>query len=107
MTQEEFSSRLNLSRNFIAQIETGVKVPSERTIKDICKEFNVNEEWLRTGNGEMLLPKTREDDIADLTLKLLKDEKDSFRNRLISVLARLSEDEWAMLEKRFREVIED
>lgn len=53
MTQDEFSSKIGLSRNFIAQIETGTKTPSDRTINDICREFNINEEWLRTGNGEM------------------------------------------------------
>ena len=67
MTQEEFSSRINLSRNFIAQIEIGAKVPSDRTIKDICKEFNVNENWLRYGEGEMFLPLAREKEIAIFT----------------------------------------
>lgn len=56
MTQEEFSSRIGLSRNFIAQIETGAKNPSDRTISDICREFNISEEWLRTGSGEMRIP---------------------------------------------------
>lgn len=53
LTQEEFSSRIGLSRNFIAQIEIGTKQPSDRTISDICREFNINEEWLRTGEGDM------------------------------------------------------
>jgi HTH-type transcriptional regulator / antitoxin PezA len=52
MTQEEFSKQIGLSRNFIAQVEIGTKVPSDRTITDICREYNVNEDWLRTGNGE-------------------------------------------------------
>ena len=104
-TQEVFSSRIGLSRNFIAQIETGVKIPSDRTVKDICKEYGVNEEWLRTGEGEMFLPKTREDEIAELTMKALKDEPDSFRNNVISMLSRLTEDEWKVLEKVCREVV--
>lgn len=56
LTQEEFSSRIGLSRNFIAQIETGAKNPSDRTISDICREFNISEEWLRTGSGNMRIP---------------------------------------------------
>lgn len=56
LTQEEFSSRIGLSRNFIAQIETGAKNPSDRTISVICREFNISEEWLRTGSGEMKIP---------------------------------------------------
>lgn len=53
MTQEEFSSKIGLSRNFIAQIESGAKKPSDRTISSICREFNVNETWLRSGIGDM------------------------------------------------------
>ena len=49
LTQEEFSAKIGLSRNFIAQIETGTKEPSERTIKDICREFNVSYLWLTKG----------------------------------------------------------
>ena len=56
MTQEEFSSKIGLSRNFIAQIETGAKIPSDRTIKDICREFNINEDWLRYGTEPMKVP---------------------------------------------------
>lgn len=51
--QEQFATKLNLSRNFISQVESGKKNISDRTISDICREFNVNEEWLRTGQGEM------------------------------------------------------
>lgn len=105
MTQDEFASKLNLSRSFINQIEVGAKNPSDRTILDICREFNVNENWLRYGEGEMFAPRTREDDIANLTIKLLEDEPDSFRNRLVSALAKLSEDEWEVLEKISKEVV--
>lgn len=105
MTQDEFANKLNLSRSFINQIEVGAKNPSDRTILDICREFNINENWLRYGEGEMFAPRTREDDIAHLTLKLLEDEPDSFRNRLVSALAKLSEDEWEVLEKISKEVV--
>lgn len=76
MTQQEFADKLNMSRNFIAQIEMGTKVPSERTIKDICREFNINEEWLRTGIGEMFLP--HEDEEAAYVSELLEDDNDFY-----------------------------
>ena len=47
VTQQEFADKLKISRNFVAQIEIGNKVPSDRTIDDVCKEFNVREEWLK------------------------------------------------------------
>lgn len=98
-SQEKFAQKLNLSRNFINQIEAGKKNPSDRTILDICREFNVNEEWLRTGEGEMLIDVTQEEEIANLTYKLLSEESSSFKNRLISALSRLSDEQWNVLEQ--------
>ena len=53
LSQEKFAQRLGLSRNFINQFENGKKNLSDRTILDICREFNINEDWLRTGKGPM------------------------------------------------------
>lgn len=53
LTQQKFADKLGVKRNTIAMYEMGKTVPSEQTIKSICREFNVNEEWLRNGNGEM------------------------------------------------------
>lgn len=97
MTQDKLAEVLGLTKNFISLIETGKRDPSDRTIKDICREFNVNEEWLRTGEGEMFLDVSREEEIAKLTKSLLLEESDSFKNRLISVLSRLTEEQWSVL----------
>jgi len=105
MTQDEFGKRIGSARNTIANYENGNRVPSNAVITSICREFNVNEAWLRTGEGEMLLPIERETDIARLTMQLLTEESDSFKNRLISALARLSEDEWEVIEKTFDLVV--
>ena len=99
LNQEKFAESLNLSRNFINQIESGKKNPSDRTILDICREYNVSETWLRTGEGEMFLDVSREEEIADLTNKLLSEESDSFKNRLISALARLTDEQWDLFEQ--------
>lgn len=50
--QTEFAEILGLTKNYISLVETGKREPSDRTIKDICKSFNINEEWLRYGTGE-------------------------------------------------------
>lgn len=52
LSQEKFAEKLGLSRNFINQVENGKKNISDRTISDICRLFNVNEEWLRSGTGD-------------------------------------------------------
>lgn len=53
MKKTAFAERLNVSQAFVSQLCSGVKQPSERTLMDICREFSVNEEWLRYGSGEM------------------------------------------------------
>lgn len=52
----EFAKRLGISAPFVSELCNGVKKASDRTIADICREFNVNETWLRTGKGEMQAP---------------------------------------------------
>lgn len=99
MTQEEFSKRIGLSRNFIAQVEIGTKTPSERTISDICREFEVNEEWLRTGNGEMIIQKSKDEQIAEMLGEIQRSGEDNFRHRLVSALSKLNKEDWESLEK--------
>ena len=97
LTQDAFGKRIGSARNTIANYETGNRTPSNAVITSICREFNVNEAWLRTGEGEMFVPKTRDDEIAELTLMLLSEESDSFKNRFISALCKLSEEQWELL----------
>ena len=106
LTQDAFGKRIGSARNTIANYENGNRTPSNAVITSICKEFGINEEWLRTGEGEMYLPIERESEIANLTIKLLSEESDSFKNRLVSALSRLSEDEWELLERMFRSVVD-
>ena len=99
MTQQEFADRIGTKRNTIAKYETDTNVPSAAVISLICKEFNVNEEWLREGKGEMFIKMTRDEEIATFIGKALHSEEDSFKKRLISVLSALNESDWETLEK--------
>ena len=106
LSRASFGARIGVSGDVINNLERGRVEAKEHMILLICKEFGINEEWLRTGEGEMYLPIERESEIASLTIKLLSEESDSFKNRLISALSRLSEDEWELLEKMFRDVVD-
>ena len=97
-TQQKFADALGLKRNTVGGYEIGTVVPSERTILDICDKFHVNEDWLRYGEGEMFVARTREDEIASFMGDLL-DGPDNFKKRLIAVLANLEEDDWELLEE--------
>lgn len=101
-----FAERINVSQPYISQLCSGVSKPSDRTIFDICREFNVNEEWLRTGQGEMFKPLSRSEVIADFAGELLKTEDGSFKRRLIELLAELDESEWEMLERLAKKLTE-
>lgn len=100
LSQDEFGRRLGLTRGAITNIELNKTEPKPLLIDLICREFNVNETWLRTGEGEMFVPITRDEEIEEFVGRLLHDESDSFRKRLISVLAKLTEEEWKILEEK-------
>lgn len=55
ITQQDFAARIGLKRNTIAQYEMGRNLPLDAVIISICREFNVSETWLRTGEGEMFI----------------------------------------------------
>ena len=57
LTQQMFADRIGMKRNSIAQIEMG-RNTSEQTIVSICREFNVSEDWLRDGIGDMFYQPT-------------------------------------------------
>lgn len=97
LTQEKFAAQLGLSRNFLWMIEKGDRVPSDRTIADICREFNVNEDWLRTGEGEMFNP--QDEKLAAFVGSLVADDSDPFKRRMVELLADLTPEEWKLLEK--------
>lgn len=97
LTQQEFADRIGVKRGGIANYEIGRNEPTDSVISLICREFNVNEDWLRTGQGEMFIEQSRNDQMAKLTKQLLNEEEDSFKNRLISVLANLTEEQWQVL----------
>ena len=106
ITQEEFSQRLGTTRNTITNYEANRRAPMDATIKSICREFDVNEEWLRTGEGEMFTQMSRTDEISAFVGSILKGEPD-FRQKFISVLARMTPDEWQLLEKKVLELSEE
>lgn len=107
LTQQEFADKIGSKRNTIAKYETNTNVPSTAVLSLICRVFNVNEKWIKSGEGEMFLPITRDDEIAKLSTDLFKEEEDSFKTRLILTLSKLDENEWGVLEKIAKELAAD
>lgn len=83
LNQQQFSSAINISRSAVAGYETGTINIPDRTIVDICRVFNVNEVWLRTGSGEMFRQETNVDvELAHQVGRLIKSD-DDFTKRLV------------------------
>lgn len=91
LTQAEFGERLNLSRSFVCALENGQREPGPRTILDICREFQISENWLRTGDGEMYRPMSTEEKLATMFGGILAGAE-SEKQRLIKAIAMLPDE---------------
>lgn len=98
LSQDEFASKINLSRSIIGCYENNLRNISDRTIKDICNKFNINEEWLRYGTGEK---HTIPVDVYELT-KVLADISTSDNKKLNDVISKISK-----LDEKYLNLIED
>ena len=107
LTQQEFSDKLKVSRSNIATYEVGKNNPAEAVINLSCREFNVAEAWLRTGEGEMFVERTRDDELAAFMDELLAEESADFRRRLVTALSRLKPEQWEALEAVALELMKD
>lgn len=98
-TQETFANYLEISKENISSYESGRRNPSDAFIKLVCEKCNVNEDWLRTGNGEMFMPETKDEQISKMLADVMKSEDGNFKKKLISALAQLDKDGWDELEE--------
>lgn len=96
LTQEEFAEKIDLKRGGLANIELGNVNLTERNIKKICRQFNVNENWLRTGEGKMFNTMEEDKELLDFVINILAD-KDEFVRKTFLTLARLDEKEWDVI----------
>ena len=106
LTQQKFADAIGVRQNTVAQYEMGRNPPTDTVINLICREFNVSEKWLRTGEGEMFVQRTRDEELSAFFGDLLSGQPD-FKRRLISVLSRLDAGEWALLEQMADKLVEE
>jgi len=102
LSQEEFGKRLKLeSRGHISALETGKKNITERIINDVCREFGVNEVWLRTGEGgdDNMFTKVSEDDRFSLNLGKLSISENEFIKNGVNLLAEAEPEKLKIIEE--------
>jgi len=92
LNQTEFGEKLGVAQTTIAGYENGSRDMSDAIIKSICREYGVNETWLRTGAGEMKRPRTDAQELGELIKTRLIDEPDTFQTALVKLLLRLDPD---------------
>lgn len=107
LTQADFGERLRVTGAAISRMESGVRLPSDQVIMNICEKFNVNEAWLRTGEGEMFLAKPREQELADFFASVLSVDPPDTRACLIHALSRLSVPQWEALTEVINTMVAD
>lgn len=107
LTQREFGEQIGSTQNAIGNYETGHRNPSSSVINNICKTFNVSEVWLRTGKGEIFVELPRNEALAAQIQAFLQGGTDSFRERLVSLLLRLTPEQWDALEGYLVDLVKD
>ena len=93
LSMDSFGKRIGLTRPAISRIESGINNPSAQTVMFICKEFGLNEEWLRTGEGEMHCEVSQEEEIAQIVNTLLAEKPKSFRMKLVHYISQMTDEE--------------
>ena len=110
LTQQEFADRIGIKRNTIANYETGRNEPIDSVVSLICREFGVNEEWLRTGEGEMFEQITEQQKLLKYTGMLLKDKDSAIVNAIQSFIVtyeQLDDTSKATLEKIAQQFVDN
>lgn len=107
LNQTEFGERIGTKQSTIAGYENGSRQPIDAVITAICREFDVNEEWLRTGSGPMFKEVDTEARFAEWAGRVLSGTDESFQKRFVTMMMSLTDDQWKLLEEKARMLFEN
>ena len=106
LTQQEFADKIGIKRNTVGLYEIGQSGVSDTVIKSICREFNVDESWLRTGEGEMFRKRTDNEILTEFAADLVFEADDSFKKAIITTFAKMDDETWDLFERWARKFLE-
>lgn len=106
LTQQQFADRLGLKRQTIAAYEVGNTEPSNATLLSICREYKVNENWLRTGEGEMKATQTTQERY-NFNLEKLQRVDDETIIRWVNVIAETNPKVLKQIEEFMKKLLEN
>lgn len=107
LNQTEFGARIGVKQGTVAAYENGSRVPLDSVVVSICREFGVSEQWLRTGQGEMFLRLSREEEITKFAMSIVRNPDSEFQRRFVSVLAQLTPEQWQLMEQMAHQLIDE
>ena len=93
LTQQEFADKLGIKRGSIGNYELGRNEPVDSVISLICDRCHVNETWLKTGEGEMFVELSRDDELLRLINESMTEESGEFKRRLALAIMKLNSDQ--------------
>lgn len=104
LTQQEFADRIGTPRSNIGGYEKGARNPSDAVVALICREFRVNESWLRTGVGEMKAETTQQEKLSRFMGDVLAAAPDE-RSAFIAALAALPPEFWPVITDLAKDIV--
>lgn len=110
LNQSDFGNKIGVKQGTVAGYESGARTPLDAVVSSICREFDVNEEWLRTGEGEMFEQMTEQQKLLKYTDMLLKDKDSAIVNAIQSFIVtyeQLDDTSKATLEKIAQQFIDN
>jgi transcriptional regulator with XRE-family HTH domain len=99
LTLDKFGERVGVKKSALSSLENGRTNLTDQLSLSICREYNVNPEYLTGESDQMFTEMTKEDEIAAFLGDVLRDKEETFRKRFISALARLNEEDWRIMER--------
>lgn len=105
-SKSKAAEKLNVSPAYISQLCSGVREPSDRTISDICRIFDIQEDWLRHGLEPMRAAKSREEEVSDLVGSALSGSSD-FKRAVVRMICSRTDEELQVLEDALRAIYEN
>lgn len=110
LNQSDFGNKIGVKQGTVAGYESGARTPLDAVVSSICREFDVNEEWLRTGEGKMFEQITEQQKLLKYTGMLLKDKDSAIVNAIQSFIVtyeQLDDTSKATLEKIAQQFIDN
>lgn len=94
LSQSSFGAKVGVKQNTVSSWEAGKITPNDSAVLNICQTFGIREEWLRTGEGPMEIPRSKDEALLKFFTSVLKDQPESIRKRFISSLAAFTPEDW-------------